>query len=300
MIKFDKPKIILINLVLIAVGFVFIFWGASSASQKVMTILEAIGTGLIATGGVNLLDRLLTESPKPSDVSLVSMMRMTMDRKIHDQKDKATKIDILGVSVTDCLNEIIKDPEKRLIKNILNQPNTRVRILFVNPNSQFLHQRAFEDGLSSVEELKKRQNTSLESCVTLYKNILKIYNHAKEQDGAFDPMGTLSIKLIDSCPYITIERYDFDIYWGIYTSDTPGKKAPIFLTRKDENYDLYEKLKIHFVHLHDKDFREDADISSDKLEGDNFVVRVAQNGPWLNVSLVNLFLGPDRVKKLLE
>ncbi len=162
MIKFDRPKIILINLVLIAVGCALIFLGASSASQKVMTILEAVGTGLIATGGVNLLDRLLTESPKPSDVSFVSLMRMTMDPKIHDRKDKATKIDILGVSVTDCLNEIIKDPEKRLIKNILNQANTRVRILFVNPNSQFLHQRAFEDGLSSVEELKKRQNASLE------------------------------------------------------------------------------------------------------------------------------------------
>ena len=285
MIKLDRPKILLINLLLIAGGVIFVLSGALGVQGTASAILLAIGTSLIATGGVNLLDRLFTESPKTS-VSLVSLMRMTMDRRIHDKKDNAKVVEILGISLTECLCEINNDPKHEVVKHILTIPETRIRMMFIHPKARFLKQRYLEDNFPRLDDLLERQRQSMEACVELYHILCQFYKHEKDLDRNFEPKGSLAIKLIEACPYVSMERYDDQVYWGIYTSDTPGKKAPIFLTRQDDDPKLFDKFKKHFNALFDRGYEEVSKGENGASEDHNIVLRVGQNGVWLNTDLV--------------
>lgn len=301
MFKVERPQIIWINLFIIAVGFIFILWGFLGATGAGAGILEAIGTGLIATGGVNLLDRMFTEAPKPSGVSLVSLMRMTMDPKIHERKDRALKIDTLGVSITAALAEIYNDSQQMVIKNILYKPKTRVRMMFLHPEAEFMKQRYLEDEFRSLDQLVECQKKSLEYCVLVYAAIKKRYDNERRIEPNFEPLGTLLIKLVDVCPYLSIERYDDDMYWGIYTSDSPGKKAPVFLTRETDHPELTRKFKDHFEHLLFDGYEAISKKATGSTKDQNVVVRVGQDGPWLNVDLVRRLCQDDgKIDQLLN
>ncbi|HEY9087694.1 MAG TPA: hypothetical protein VIO36_05955 [Anaerolineaceae bacterium] len=301
MFKVEKPQIIWINLFIIALGIIFILWGYLGASGAGAGILEAIGTGLIATGGVNLLDRLFTEVPKRTGVSLVSLMRTTMDPKIHERKDRALKIDTLGVSITAALAEIYNDSQQMVIKNILYKPKTRVRMMFLHPEAEFMKQRYLEDEFRTLDQLVDCQKKSLEYCVLIYAAIKKRYDNERRIEPSFEPLGSLVIKLIEVCPYVSMERYDDDLYWGIYTSDSPGKKAPVFLTTEADNSELIRKFKDHFEHLLFYGYEATSKKATGSAKDMNIIVRVGQDGPWLNDDLVRRLYNDDaRIDQLLN
>jgi hypothetical protein len=301
MFKVEKPQIIWINLFIIALGIIFILWGYMGTSGAGAGILEAIGTGLIATGGVNLLDRVFTEAPKRTGVSLVSLMRTTMDPKIHERKDHSLKIDTLGVSITAALAEIYNDSQQMVIKNILYKPNTRVRMMFLHPEAEFMKQRYLEDEFRTLGQLVDCQKKSLEYCVLIYAAIKKRYDNERRIEPGFEPLGSLVIKLIEVCPYVSMERYDDDLYWGIYTSDSPGKKAPVFLTTEADNSELIRKFKDHFEHLLFYGYEAISKKATGSSKDMNILVRVGQDGPWLNDDLVRRLYNDDaHIDQLLK
>jgi len=225
------------------------------------------------------------------------MRRKTVPKTIHSRKETAFKVDMLGISLTDFFAEVATDRSHVLLHNVLNNTEARVRVIFMHPNAPFLRQRSFEDGDHTLSTLLDRQTASLKYCVQLYGILVNQLAEQKRSNPKFEPRGSLIIKLLEACPYISYERYDKDIYWGLYTSDSPGNACPIFLnTSKDD--DMFEKLKAHFLALLQNGY-EDATKPKKKSTGDhNILLTVDYKGPWLNESLMSTLLGAREFSEL--
>ena len=287
----DRKQIVALNIALLLLGLALVASGfAASLSPVVSGLLNAFGTTLAATGSITLLDRLLREKPTLLGPELVTMKRKELSKSIHNRKETASKVDMLGITLTDFLSEITKESNHDLLRNILNNSESRVRVLFLHPKSPFLRQRSFEDDDHTVKTLLARQTESLKFCVQLFALLKAQLKKEKKRNPHFEPRGSLIIKLIEACPYISYERYDKDIYWGLYTSDSPGNACPTFLTTsKDE--DLYEKLKAHFLALLENGY-EDVTQPNNGSSGDhNILLTVDYKGPWLNERLISTLLG---------
>jgi hypothetical protein len=304
--KLPKSTILLINVVLILIGLIMLavsfplhnvnpsLQSTNQSMVSIAAILDAIATGLIATGGVNLLDKSLTEKPTAT-VEIVALKRTKVPPKIHDKKYHSAKVDLLGMSLSDCLDEIVNDRNQAMISHIFEH-GVRLRMIFVNPNASVIAQRAVEDNLGDYNILCNHQKRSVELCVKFYKLLKKKYEEKERQ--VTKPVGSVLIKLTDFCPHFALERYDNEIYWGLYTADTIGMQAPLFLTTKinndDSEDDLHDQLKKHFVSLLEKDMRYS---STDKM--DNFLVRMVLGEPMLNFQLAEVLLGKDRLQQLM-
>lgn len=286
--KLPKSTIIAIDFVLISLGLTTVSLGAGGS-----IIWEAIGTSLIATGGVGLLTHIFSESPKVDGIKMVASTRNLMDPSIHNKKNKAKKIEMAGVSLTGFLREIANDQNQTIVNRVLIE-NTRLRAAFVHPDSPFLVQRAVEDNRNDVNGLRQLQFESIEYCLQFYKHLKKQYLSAKASGLIEKPKGTVQVKLIDFCPYLTIERYDGEIYWGLYTSDTAGEYAPMFLASRNENYVVYDKLKLHFNDLLNKH------MGNASKNRDLFLISMESGEPCLRRELANQLLGKDRVDQILD
>jgi hypothetical protein len=220
------------------------------------------------------------------------MKRKLMPMAIHRQTDTASKVDVMGISLTDFLAEAMHDRNQALLRKVLLEPDTRVRVILLNPQAPYLRQRSVEDGDHSFDSLLNRQNRCIEYCVQLYSWFDKHYQAEKLRNPHFEPRGTLVVRLIEACPYISYERYDFHIYWGLYTSDSPGQDAPVFLTTSKEG-ELYEKLKSHFSTLLHHGYEEVTRPKEHAGEDGNTLLTVTHKGPWLNEKLVTRLLGTN-------
>jgi len=233
--KLSRIAIFFVNLSVIFGGIILIFTSASVGQGVWKTLLEAIGTSLIATGGVNLLAQFFTERPKIVGVRMIAVTRNTLDKNIHDRKYSADKIEAVGISLSSFLHELSNNT--KIAERVLFS-NTRLRLVFVNPQSPYLAQRAIEDNMGHDAEkvLRKKQKQSVECCIQFYKCLQARYQTALDANPQERPRGIVQVKLTEFCPYLAIERYDNDIYWGLYTTDTAGEFAPMFLTNRDDNY----------------------------------------------------------------
>lgn len=291
MAKMSRKQIIFLNVTLFLLGLGFVALGLTLASSPVFAgVLEAFGTTLAATGSITLLDHMLREKPTLLGPELTTLRRKEIPKAVHNRKETASKIDMLGITLTDFLAEVAKDRSHDLLRNVLNKPEARIRILFMHPKSPFLQQRSFEDGDHTLRTLLDRQTESLKYCVHLYFLLKEQLEAEKKRDPHFEPRGFLIIKLIEACPYISYERYDKDIYWGLYTSDSPGNSCPVFLTTsKDE--DLYEKLKAHFLALLQNGYENVTKSDTSNSSDHNSLLTVDYKGVWLNEQLIASLLG---------
>lgn len=290
--KISRIAIFFINLSAILGGIIFILVSASLIQEIWKTLFDSIGTSLIATGGVNMLAHFLIERPQVIGARMISATRNTLDKAIHERKYSADKIEAAGVSLSGFLHELSNNT--KIAERVLFS-NTRLRLIFVNPLSPYLAQRAIEDNMGHGAEalLRRKQRQSVECCIQFYKCLEGRYQSALKENPQTRPLGVVQVKMTDFCPYITIERYDNDIYWGLYTTDTAGEFAPMFLTNRDENYLLYDKLKNHFVGLLNKDHEDDTSSR------DNFLIKMESGEPWLNRDLAEKILGKDSVANVL-
>jgi len=257
-----------------------------SPHPMVISLFEGVGIGLIASGAVNLADRLLAERPKNRHVELTTLQRKTTPTKIHERKFEAKKFDGMGVTLDGCLRDLARP---QMINHILLE-DSRTRLLFVHPDANFLSQRFAEDGFRSVEVLKNRQKESIRLCVAIYR-ALKIRYEIEKSHGNLDkPRGKLFIKIALLCPYITIERYDSDMYWGLYTSDSDGESSPLFLTSRAHSPDLYDKLHAHFTTIFDLNGNQ-----PDRLR----LVQVDLDGVSIDRDIVQKILGQEETERLL-
>jgi hypothetical protein len=181
---------------------------------------------------------------------LVTPKRKELPKEFHDRKYATDKFDLLAVAVKDCLREIAQDPENKMVKRILCD-SARCHIIFVHPNSDFLLVRAKED-MADAETVKKLQKDSVKYVVTFYRK-LKTFLEQENLDS--NKFGNVQIRLIDTNPYVTIERFGDEINWGLYTSTDIGRDCAMF-TVKDNQDDkqskaVFEQIRKHFHALLD-------------------------------------------------
>ncbi|MGC1375666.1 MAG: hypothetical protein WA821_05560 [Anaerolineales bacterium] len=283
--QFSRREILLINIMVIVVGLVLDLVGLLASDALLRALLESIGTGLIATGGVNFLDRILVE--RENGLQIVSWQRSATGKSIYNKKYEAEKVDILGITLDEVLEEIVSQPQKMLYH--IFHHRARLRLLFLHPDAKFLEQRAMEDRMSR-DAMRARQLLSVERSVIFYKFLKKEYEKAsRNQRLVAGLIGSVDIKLVDICPYISIFRVDDEMYWGIYTSDVSGRDLPLFLANDGEKKLLFGQIKQHFY----------AQFSKGLTSEDNYLVKLNFGPPVLNTELVEALLGAEKVKKLL-
>jgi hypothetical protein len=293
MTTLSRKQIVVLNVVLLIFGLCIVAYGLALVPNPVVSgLLNAFGTTLAATGSITLLDHVLREKPTLLGPELIRMRRKDVPKTIHNLKETASKVDMLGISLTDFLAEVVKDRTHDLLHNVLNNTESRVRIMFMHPNAPFLRQRSFEDDDHTLATLLDRQTESLKYCIQLYALLENKLKEEKKRSPQFEPRGSLIIKLIEACPYISYERYDKEIYWGLYSSDSPGNACPIFLTTsKDE--DMYEKLKAHFLTLLQKGYEDVTKPKKNPSDDHNTLLTVNHQGIWLNEHLMSTLFGAE-------
>jgi hypothetical protein len=260
MIKLKFWFFIVVNVTLCLVGVISIQAGIINNGPLVRPLLDAIGIGLLAAGAVNILDRTLTLEPPPTPpapvprIEVVAEKRLATPQEILDLKYKAAKVDLIGVSLNHVFKELINDPRQGIIDRLLSH-NLQLRLFILHPDSIYLEQRAREDKLD-IAKLVERQRQAVRLCVDFYEQLRARYDSAKDL-GILDThmTGSLQIKLLDFCPYITIYRVDDDIFWGLYTSHTTGVDLPLFKTSMNHDPGLYKHLHEHIHGLMDRDLK---------------------------------------------
>lgn len=233
------------------------------------------------------VDTISAESDDETLIKVITHSRVSFDRHIHTLKHRARKIDMAGISLAGILDEIVHDPNQEMIDRVVNE-DIRFRMIFVHPKADYLKQRWVEDEKSNLEELCAIQKHSVELCIRFYKQLTDYYQSAK--NSPLKPQGRLKIKLTKFCPYFSIERYDSTLYWGLYTSDSSGVYAPVFLVTLKDNYLLFDKFRKHYIDLLRKNFDEE----------DLYLIRMEGGAPNLNLPLAEEILGKETVAKILE
>ena len=258
--KLNLKFFVAVNVIICLVGIICVFWGIDLKTEIATPLLDAIGIGLLAAGAVNILDRSLTlESPsvpKPR-IEVASDKRIDTTevmQSIHELKYKTNKVDIVGVSLTHVLEEFKEDPDKIISRLLRN--NLQLRLFFVHPNSKYLEQRAQEDKWD-ITDLMKRQKYAVGLSVEFYNELRRAYDKAvSEKTLNTHKTGSLQIKLLDFCPYITVYRIgEEEIYWGLYTSHTSGTNLPLFKTALAQDPMLYRHLHQHIHGLMERDLK---------------------------------------------
>jgi len=269
-------------------GIIFIFWGISDGGAIARPMLESIGVGLLAAGFVNILDRAITLEPAPlppdpiQRIDVVAEKRLVTPQEIWELKYITPKVDIIGVSLTHILEEIVDDPSQKIIDRLLKH-NLQMRLFFVHPNSPYLNQRAIEDKRGHAE-LINRQKRAVQLSLSFYAQLNTAYDLAKKA-GSLNThaTGSLQIKLLEFCPYISIYRLgEDDIYWGLYTSSTPGINLPLFKTNSSVDPSLHKHLHQHIHGLLERD-----------VKYPSLVNMLEMGKPTINQNLIDSILGSD-------
>lgn len=252
--------------------------------------MESAGVGLIATGFVNFFDKLLVEAEKDVEIEIVAMERAKTNQTIYKLKFQHEKVDILGVSIGSVLKEFADDPQNEMVDRIIRH-STRLRLMCVHPESPFLIQRAREDQ-TSWEELHHRQIQSVEKIVMFYKLLETAYQReTKAGTIRHGNVGSVEIRLINDCPYLSIYRVDDTIYWGLYTTSKSGHESPLFMSKKLDKDGMFELLKDHIYAL----------LSNEG--GENYTIlkmAMKDRPPTLNRPLAEQILGKDKVEEILK
>lgn len=288
--KLDRKSILFINIVLAVFGVATVMLSIILFQSTIRILVESIGIGLIATGFVNFFDRLFVEADKDTDIDIVAMQRAKTNQTVYRLKYQSQKVDILGVSIADVLKEFTQNSRHEMIDRILRH-SARLRLFFVHPDAGFLTQRAREDHIS-YDELRSRQIKSVEMVVTFYKLLLEAYQRDSLSDSlSTGNVGSVEIRLINVCPYISIYRVDNSVYWGLYTANKTGEESPLFFSKKMDKDGMFEILKDHIYGLLPKE-----DIDNLYL----LKMIIKDRPPILNRAIVDQILGTQRVDELLK
>jgi hypothetical protein len=190
---------------------------------------------------------------KGQGIEVVVNQRIATPQDILDLKYKAFKVDIVGVSLNHVLEELVENNGARIISRLLSH-NLRLRLFMMHPNSPYLSQRAIEDN-RPYDKMVERQKRNVELCVEFYNHLKSRYNDAKAAKMLdTHTLGSLQIKLLSFCPYISLYRIDEDlIFWGLYTSGKPGLELPLYKTSRSTDDMMYRHLHQHIYGLLERD-----------------------------------------------
>lgn len=228
-LKFFRDQIIYLlgDIVIFLVAFLFIFGGynPNNTAQKNAVYL-AIGTSLIAAGIVALLElwkdlsrnkmlERINNIILESGVDYVFRKR-DLDKYDHLMQNLNNKLDITGYS----LNAFYESYADLLLEKINKVPWVSVRMLVVNPDSEFSKHRAALEGKSSV-------------------SVKDSINRMKQK---FGNCKNIKLKQIDSSLTTMIFRIDSVMFVGPHLYKKPSKSTLTFeLNKNGWLYEEYEK-----------------------------------------------------------
>lgn len=180
-------------------------------------------------------------------VRVLADNRKVLDADYRERKYSARNVDILGMALSGALIEVANDQDHRLLRRVLFD-GAQVRMIFITPTSEYVRQRAIEDGDSLVQLQGLLKNSVLHTR-EVYERFGRLYQQ-EEQIGHIRPtsMGSLEIRVIDFCPHFTIYRTDDSILWGIYTATTRGLYSSVLQVQKSHDA-LFRQIVGHFDSL---------------------------------------------------
>lgn len=217
--------------------------------------------------------------------------RKILDSEYENRKYLARRVDILSIALSVCLDELAADSNNKMLHRVLFN-SAEVRLIFLDPNSLYMPQRAIEDTVGE-EELREILRRSVKNCVFIYERLQSLYEKAKlDNKLRKGKVGRFEIRLMDLCPHMTIYRTDDVALMGIYSFAGHGMDSPV-LEVKREHRVLFDDLSKHF----DK-------IWNHKLSYigiENYLIRYYEpSKPMLNEKLFEKVLGPDWQRETLS
>lgn len=279
-----KFSLTILDVLLIVIGITLILLTGYLNFSPVNTLLEAIGTSLIAAGLVAYLTRRFYTDDRRDVIELLAPNRMVLDDEYKRDKYTANDIDILGIALSGCLKELANDRTEKMLKQILFA-RAHVRLLFLNPFDGYVHQRALEDSIP-VDELQNILKQSVIYCVKIFGRLDKLYkNTLRKNLLERDKIGSFQIRITDLCPHLTIYHTDDTILWGLYTFASRGLDSPALRVPKTQSA-VFGQLITHFDKLWDR-------------SSENYLIRYYDpNVPTYNETLFEQILGTDWKKYL--
>jgi len=264
----------LIDLFLLILGLTFVLASGYFTKVIIVNLFQALGTGLIAASMVSFLISLLHSEKIGEDIKIEDYDRINIENKYNRLREKARVLDIAGIALGGALNHFIR--EERLLDKIFLE-RADVRLIFLNPLSNYVEQRAKEDG-EPISKLKEKLKASVKNSEEIYKILKKLYDKydiIKKADR--ERIGSFEIRAMDVCPYFTFFKKDDLILWGLYTCDKPGTESAVLRVEK-ENAILSKQLDRHFEKLWNN-------------HQDNWLVLFHRNDePYLNEQLIKKLL----------
>jgi len=211
-------------------------------------VLEAVGTGLIAAALVSYLIRRFYTEEKGETVELAAEARVTMEDEYKRKRRETQKHEVVAVALTGALKQY-RD-EKSLLENIFRR-GSKVRLLFLSPESPFIPQRAREDGVTN-DDLRKRQRESVKLAIDVGNQLLGLYENAVSSSSLDSgEVGSFEIRLMTECPYCTLYMTDNEILWGLYTSNRRGFDSAVMRLTRGVGV-VARQLEEHFEYMWEK------------------------------------------------
>lgn len=280
----DRLGLSLINIVVVLSGLILLLVMGYFVNPTLRTLLEAVGTSLIAAGFISYLIRRFYSEQQREAIEVIAERRVTRENEDRRIKYSAKEVDIVGIALSRGLKELATDSDQRMLKRILFE-NARVRLMFLNPLAIYAEQRAVEDGVP-VAELRKILKQSMVYCVAIHERLQKLYQSAVDSKTLQrSKTGSLEIRVIDMCPHFTIYRTDELLLWGIYTSAFRGLDSAVLRVPREQDI-LFGQLSTHFSKLWDK--------SLSGPSGSNCLVRYYDpHVPTLNQEILKKVLGSN-------
>jgi len=256
---------ILINSILLLLGIIFILLSGYEFNYIITNLLRALGIGLVTASLVNSLMKQLEEKTI-EEIVLTNTKRIKHEKIYTEMRDKSEIVEVMSIALTGALDDYIQN--KHLIEKIFTERH-EVRLLFLNPSSPYVKQRAVEDG-ETEQELINKLIDSIDKSRTICKLLDDAY--MKKNNFQKDKIGSFEIRLFDDCPYFTVFRADDTILWGLYTNYAPGSETSVLEVKKSSS--LFSQLKTHFD-------------TAWKANSGNYIVRLHRGDkPSLNEALL--------------
>lgn len=219
----------LTNIIVVLIGILIVLLSFSVQETNVQTILLSIGTSIIAASIVSFLDMLRGEGARESDEAVNDIVvaggleriykRRDLEEYAQVIKNAKKSIDITGYS----LRGFYESNKDIILEKCKKNKKFNVRIILVNPNSEFSNSRDKEENEQGSELFKQT-----------YSNLVKWSNKAEN----------IRIKLIDAPLSDMVYRIDDVMYTGPYFYRTSSKET--YTNRLNRNGWLFSAYQDNF------------------------------------------------------
>lgn len=243
-IENDKEKTA--NIICVLLAIILVLGSALIKNDLVKAVLSAMGTALFCASAISIIYNLIYMKRDERRVKMLTSERAKIASHYKNARKSASEThDLLSIAVSYALKDIVNDEE--FLDKVLTK-GLNVRLMFLNPKSTYVHQRAEEDEIT-YESVIRELNESIEVCekinLKLSERRDKLVELGKLKD---ESEGGFEVRVYDGCPYSTIFKVDKTITWGVYHSAGRGVNSPAFVVT-EENKELFYQLNSHFSEL---------------------------------------------------